>query len=620
MSLNFSFSVDELEAAATSTANPYLSQPERGLQLVARLVGQPLADAVPSAQRHLLAQLHDLIHTRFLALTAKGSYPGEAHALHGLLTLEQSLQNLTAFPDLARKTIVGVGGGFSAGKSRFLNTLLGIALLPESLEPTTAIPTFVTAGESNSIVALNHFNHRVELDGDALQAITHAFNEHYRSSLGESFGFAHILKLLMLHNTSLPWQNLAFLDTPGYSKADTSNNEQADASIALRQLNEADHVLWLLNAKNGSIRQDDLDFLRKLNHPNPIFFVITQADLVGASRIQSILASTQQAIAASGVQSAGLMAWAAPIGSATGEHMGGDDVLAWLQRHESTVQQSNYGNQCAQILDGYIQHHHHNAEASRSKLAFFNKLVLEQHQFLATEQSMLKTLLEEQRSSQQLFKEQKAQFTILKDEMVEVMHNLASNFSVEAMSGNELFTKGKALCDQGDYLKGIEFLEQAAEQGHAKAQFNLGVCYDLGTGVPENATTAVTWYRKAAEQGHAEAQFNLGFCYDLGTGVPENATTAVTWYRKAAEQGHAEAQFNLGFCYDLGTGVPKNATIAVTWYGKAAEQGHAEAQFNLGVCYDFGTGVPKDKTAAVTWYRKAAEQNHAEALCRLSQY
>jgi uncharacterized protein len=90
---------------------------------------------------------------------------------------------------------------------------------------------------------------------------------------------------------------------------------------------------------------------------------------------------------------------------------------------------------------------------------------------------------------------------------------------------------------------------QAAEQGDAQAQMNLGLAYDFGNSVPEDDTEAVKWYRKAAEQGLAIAQFSLGNMYSIGTGVPEDDAEAVKWYRKAAEQGYANAQFNLGLMY-----------------------------------------------------------------------
>jgi Sel1 repeat len=46
--------------------------------------------------------------------------------------------------------------------------------------------------------------------------------------------------------------------------------------------------------------------------------------------------------------------------------------------------------------------------------------------------------------------------------------------------------------------------------------------YDNGQGVPRNDAQAIKWYRKAAEQGDAVAQFNLGVMYAKGEGVPHN--------------------------------------------------------------------------------------------------
>ena len=214
----------------------------------------------------------------------------------------------------------------------------------------------------------------------------------------------------------------------------------------------------------------------------------------------------------------------------------------------------------------------------------------------------------------------------------------------------------------------INALKKSAEQGDAKAQYNLGVCYYNGYGVEKDYQEAVKWYHKAAEQGDAMAQFNLGLCYDYGNGIPRNKIEAyiwyvlsfkngndyvnknikrlesefgkeqfsevqfrlgvyfyskkdyqeaVKWYRKAAEQGLAEAQYNLGLCYEGGDGVKKDYQEAVKWWRKAAEQGLAEAQYNLGLCYYNGNGVEKDYQEAVKWWRKAAEQGDAMAQCNL---
>jgi TPR repeat protein len=163
----------------------------------------------------------------------------------------------------------------------------------------------------------------------------------------------------------------------------------------------------------------------------------------------------------------------------------------------------------------------------------------------------------------------------------------------------------------------VHRLRISADQGHARAQCRLGVCYANGRGVPKDAVEAVRWYRLAADQGHARAQVALGVCYSLGSGVSKDEVEAVRWYRLAADQGHANAQYNLGVCYELGTGAPKDEREAVRWYRLAADQGHARAQCMLGVRYATGKGVPKDEVEAVRWYRLAADQGYAIAQCNL---
>lgn len=95
---------------------------------------------------------------------------------------------------------------------------------------------------------------------------------------------------------------------------------------------------------------------------------------------------------------------------------------------------------------------------------------------------------------------------------------------------------------RGRYAEAFSLYHQLAEQGHVKAQFNLGVMYDQGQYVTQNYAEAVSWYLKAAEQGNTNAQYNLAVKYQAGQGVIQDHTKAAYWYRKAAEEGVAEAQ------------------------------------------------------------------------------
>lgn len=96
--------------------------------------------------------------------------------------------------------------------------------------------------------------------------------------------------------------------------------------------------------------------------------------------------------------------------------------------------------------------------------------------------------------------------------------------------------------------------------------------------MPQDDAEAVKWYRKAVEQGNAKAQLTLGICYYNCDGVPQDTAEALKLYRKAAEQGQANGQYNLGASYAKGHGVPLSLVTAYMWatgkqrprlYGKA---------------------------------------------------
>jgi len=74
----------------------------------------------------------------------------------------------------------------------------------------------------------------------------------------------------------------------------------------------------------------------------------------------------------------------------------------------------------------------------------------------------------------------------------------------------------------GDYATALRLSRQLANEGSAAAQFNLGVLYERGKGVPQDYSEAFKWYKKAADQGNASAQHTLGVLYDEGQGVTQD--------------------------------------------------------------------------------------------------
>jgi TPR repeat protein len=93
--------------------------------------------------------------------------------------------------------------------------------------------------------------------------------------------------------------------------------------------------------------------------------------------------------------------------------------------------------------------------------------------------------------------------------------------------------------------EGFAKFYEAAKKGDAKAQNEIGLCYDQGVGVAKDAQQAFLWYSKSAAQNYPTAQYNVGVCYYYGRGVALSYEDAVSWYRKAANQGSEIAIENI---------------------------------------------------------------------------
>ena len=178
---------------------------------------------------------------------------------------------------------------------------------------------------------------------------------------------------------------------------------------------------------------------------------------------------------------------------------------------------------------------------------------------------------------------------------------------------SEELEQGLSAFDNRDYVAAFTKLIPLAKAGNIKAQVKLGEMYAnvalwRYSNIRDNEAESVKWYKLAAEAGDAKAQFNLGVMYDEGKGIPQDDAEAVKWYRLAAEAGIAGAQCRLGRMYDFGKGVPQNYTEAMKWYRLAAEAGMENAQINLGEMYANGDGVPHDNHLAYMWFTLATTQ------------
>ena len=166
-----------------------------------------------------------------------------------------------------------------------------------------------------------------------------------------------------------------------------------------------------------------------------------------------------------------------------------------------------------------------------------------------------------------------------------------------------------------DYTEAAKWFHRAAEQGDArKGYFHCTIIYLDGEGELHGYSEPVG-VRLEDIQGHARAQFYLGLMYKTGTGVPQDDKEAVKWFRSAALQGDAGGKLGLRLMHDSAKNAPQDNPEEIQWVRLAAEQGDAMAQLGLGFMYGYGDRapqgyhVPRDYIEAYKWFSLVAPQS-----------
>ncbi|EMH03876.1 hypothetical protein HMPREF1407_01072 [Helicobacter pylori GAM244Ai] len=225
-------------------------------------------------------------------------------ALLMLQEIQKELQLVASYPSLFQKTIVAVGGGFSAGKSTFLNNLLGLKLkLPEDMNPTTAIPTYCLKGQREVLMGFSQNGGMVELPNLA-------FDHQFLKSLG--FNLKEIMPFMLLSAPSVPFEFLCFIDTPGYNPANQGYTG-GDKEASKKSLKHAKHILWLISCERGGIESGDLKFLKELyeEEGKQVFIVLSRADRRAKSQLEEVAKKIRETLKDNGIEFLGICAYSA---------------------------------------------------------------------------------------------------------------------------------------------------------------------------------------------------------------------------------------------------------------------------------------------------------------------
>ena len=207
----------------------------------------------------------------------------------------------------------------------------------------------------------------------------------------------------------------------------------------------------------------------------------------------------------------------------------------------------------------------------------------------------------------------------------------------------------EAAFEAGRHAEAVAIFRSLADEGHVRAQYFLGLCYDTGAGVPRNPVLAERHYQTAANAGDVTAAVRLGELYltgleaseilssgaagvlaatdrpsvlkqlfPQGLSVDPDPVAALHWNRFAAERGNANAQARLGHQYAVGAGTRVDLDAAHVWFKAAADQSHVGGELGLGLLHAGHYGAFREPEAAVSWLERAARQKNATARLALA--
>ena len=106
-----------------------------------------------------------------------------------------------------------------------------------------------------------------------------------------------------------------------------------------------------------------------------------------------------------------------------------------------------------------------------------------------------------------------------------------ADFCIGPATPEDVVTAGSLWANRS-MLPDTPFIRPATAKEIAEHDADLGIAYYYGEGVAQDHTAAAMCFRRAAEQGHAGAQYNLGVAHHNGQGV-ERVSDVNYFFRSA---------------------------------------------------------------------------------------
>ncbi|MGB9616690.1 MAG: dynamin family protein [Desulfomonilaceae bacterium] len=177
---------------------------------------------------------------------------------------------------------LAVLGQFKRGKSTLLNAFLGHALLPTSVVPLTAIPTFLHYSPELHMKVLYQDERPPKQYANISAEELSKILEGFVTEEGNPKNRLGVLQVEIYHPASILKHGVVLIDTPGIGSTFTHNTE-----ATLNFLPQCDAALFVLSA-DPPLTEVEAEFLKRVqSRVTRLFFIFNKIDYLNADELET---------------------------------------------------------------------------------------------------------------------------------------------------------------------------------------------------------------------------------------------------------------------------------------------------------------------------------------------
>ncbi len=184
---------------------------------------------------------------------------------------------------------LAVLGQFKRGKSTLLNAILGEALLPSSVLPITALPTWIRPGQK-CVRVTTEKNGKPVTEEKKTGDLTDFLNRYVNESANPE-NTLNVTEIQVFHPSEILKNGVVFIDTPGIGSTFRHNT-----AATMNFLSQCDAAIFVTSA-DPPLTETEIEFLKSVRNRVPrLFFILNKTDYLDKDELEQAISFLKEVV------------------------------------------------------------------------------------------------------------------------------------------------------------------------------------------------------------------------------------------------------------------------------------------------------------------------------------